>query len=153
MDGLNEPLHPYFMIRPFVFSDLEPILEIERQAFPKSPYDQATFISLHWLHPETFWVYAEPPDRQEDNVLGYLIFSKDGHLISIAVHPQHRRRGIGGKLLKKAMEALQGRGAWAEVRKGNAGAQAFYFKMGFRVIAQVPNYYGNEDALVIQRIP
>jgi ribosomal-protein-alanine N-acetyltransferase len=141
------------MIRSFAFSDLDPILEIERQAFPKSPYDWATFINLHWLYPETFWVYVDPPDRQETEILGYIIFSKDGHIISIAVHPRHRRRGLGGKLLKKAMETLQGKRVWAEVRKGNEGAQVFYFKMGFRIIGQVPNYYGNEDALIIQWTP
>ena len=141
------------MIRSFVLSDLDPILEIERQAFPKSPYGWATFINLHWLYPETFWVDVGPPDRQEGKVLGYIIFSKEGHIISIAVHPQHRREGIGAKILKKAMETLQGKKVWAEVRKGNKGAHTFYFKMGFRVIGQVPNYYGNEDALIIQWTP
>jgi ribosomal protein S18 acetylase RimI-like enzyme len=41
----------------------------------------------------------------------------------------------------------------AEVRRSNVGAQVFYARMGFRTIGVVPNYYGNEDALIIQWTP
>ena len=88
------------MIRSFTFSDLDRILQIELQSFPKSPYDWATFINLHYLYPETFLVYVRPTlDRKEGHILGYIVFTKEGHIISIAVHPQHRRRGIGKELL------------------------------------------------------
>jgi len=33
-----------FMIRKFSFSDLEDILGIEKEAFPKSPYSRFTFL-------------------------------------------------------------------------------------------------------------
>jgi ribosomal-protein-alanine N-acetyltransferase len=82
--------------------------------------------------------------------LAYLVFSRDGHIISIAVHPQHRRRGIGRKLLEKAIDTYHLKNLWAEVRKSNEGAQTFYFRMGFQIIGVVPNYYGNEDALIVQ---
>lgn len=139
------------MIRPFSFSDLNRILEIERQAFPKSPYDWTTFINLHWLYPETFWVYINTESgREENQILAYLVFSRDGHIISIAVHPQHRRRGIGKKLLEKAIDSYHLKKLWAEVRKSNEGAQTFYLRMGFQIIGVVANYYGNEDALIVQ---
>jgi ribosomal-protein-alanine N-acetyltransferase len=140
------------MIRPFSFSDLERILQIERQSFPKSPYDWATFIHLHWLYPDTFWVYTDTPHGQEEKrILGYIVFSRDGHIISIAIDPKHRRRGIGKELLEKAIGTLPSKRVWAEVRKSNSGAQAFYLKLGFRVMDVVLNYYGNEDALIVQR--
>ncbi len=142
------------MIRPFTFSDLDRILQIELQSFPKSPYDWNTFIHLHYLYPETFWVYVGPSqDLQEDQILGYIVFSKDGHIISIAVHPKHRRKGIGTDLLERAMENLPLKKVWAEVRRSNQGAQAFYLHMGFQIAGVVANYYGNEDALIVQRTP
>jgi ribosomal protein S18 acetylase RimI-like enzyme len=49
------------------------------------------------------------------------------------------------------METPQLKKVWAEVRRSNLGAQAFYLKMGFQITGVVPNYYGNEDALIIQR--
>jgi ribosomal-protein-alanine N-acetyltransferase len=142
------------MIRPFTFSDLDRILQIELQSFPKSPYDWATFINLHYLYPETFLVYVSPTlDRREGQIFGYIVFSKEGHIISIAVHPQHRRRGIGKELLQMAMKNPPFKKLWAEVRRSNQGAQAFYLRMGFRIKGVVPNYYGNEDALIVQWTP
>jgi len=142
------------MIRPFTFSDINYILQIELQSFPKSPYDWATFINLHYLYPETFLVYISPTqDHQEGQILGYIIFSEDGHIISIAVHPKRRRRGIGKRLLERAMKDPLLKKVWAEVRRSNQGAQAFYFHMGFQITGVVPNYYGNEDALIVQWTP
>jgi [ribosomal protein S18]-alanine N-acetyltransferase len=142
------------MIRPFSFSDLDSILQIESQSFPKSPYDWATFLNLHTLYPETFLVYVNTNrGRTKEEIMGYVIFTQDGHIISIAVHPQHRRKGIGGKLLQRAMEAPQRNRVWAEVRRSNHGAQAFYSKMGFQIKGLIPNYYGKEDALIIQWTP
>ena len=141
------------MIQLFSLSDLESILQIENQSFPKSPYDWITFLNLHYLYRETFWVYINTSHGQkEEKILGYIIFSQDGHIISIAVHPHHRRKGIAKELLQRAMKASHLQRVWAEVRTSNQGAQAFYSKMGFRVTGMVPNYYGNEDALIIQWI-
>ncbi len=141
-------------IRPFVLSDLNPLLQIENLSFPKSPYDRATFLDLYDLYRETFWVITETKNiPNEEEMLGYIVFTQDGHIISIAVHPLHRRKGIGTKLLQKAMEAPYVRGVWAEVRRSNRGAQAFYTKMGFQIIGKVPNYYGNEDALIVHWKP
>jgi ribosomal protein S18 acetylase RimI-like enzyme len=196
------------MIRPFSFPDLDSVLQIEGQSFPKSPYDWTTFLNLHAFYPETFLVCINPPtprpeasgspstrafdlsssrraqaeglgvdperrlptrpegrgldaiervntnhDRKEEEILGYIIFTMEGHVISIAVHPQHRRKGIGTQLLQKAMKNPHLKKIWAEVRRSNQGAQAFYFNMGFQITGMVPNYYGNEDALIIQWIP
>ena len=139
------------MIRPFSAFDLDHILEIERQAFPKSPYDWATFINLHCLYPETFWVDVETTLNQgEDLIRGYIIFSEDGHIISIAVHPLWRRKEIGKKLLERVIKYPRMKKVWAEVRKSNKGAQAFYLRMGFRVVGRIPGYYGDEDALLVR---
>jgi len=142
------------MIRPFTFSDLDRILQIELQSFPKSPYDWATFVNLHYLYPETFLVYVDKTrDREEGQIGGYLIFSPDGHIISIAVHPHDRRKGIGKELLQRVMDAAPHKRIWAEVRKSNQGAQAFYLRMGFQITGVVPSYYGNEDALIVRSRP
>jgi ribosomal-protein-alanine N-acetyltransferase len=142
------------MIRHFLFSDLDSILQIESQSFPKSPYDWTTFLNLHTLYPETFLVYVHTDhDRKEEEILGYIIFTQEGHIISIAVHPLDRRKGIGTQLLQRAMRIPHLKKVWAEVRKSNQGAQAFYNKLGFQIAGVVPNYYGNEDALIVQWTP
>jgi ribosomal-protein-alanine N-acetyltransferase len=142
------------MIRPFSFSDLDSILQIENQSFPKSPYNWTTFLNLHYLYPETFLVYVNTSrGRKKEEILGYIIFTQDGHIISIAVHPQDRRKGIGAQLLQRAMKTPHLKKVWAEVRRSNQGAQAFYAKLGFQITGSIPNYYGNEDALIVQWTP
>ena len=142
------------MIRPFSLTDLDRILRIEHLSFPKSPYDGMTFVQLHWLHPGTFLVYVgKGSKREQDQLLGYLIFSRDGHIISIAVHPHHRRKGIGKELIEEAVQRFPFKKLWAEVRRSNGGAQAFYLKLGFKIVDEIPNYYGNEDALIVTWIP
>jgi len=99
-------------------------------------------------------VYASTTHGQKgEKILGYIIFSQDGHIISIAVQPHHRRKGIGRELLLRAMKTSHLKKVWAEVRRGNQGAQAFYSKMGFQMTGLVPNYYGNEDALIVRWTP
>ena len=142
------------MIRLFSLDDLDSILQIESQSSPKSPYDWITFLNLHHLYPETFLVYEwvdADHRREEEKIFGYIIFSQDGHIISIAVHPQHRKKGIGEQLLQRALKTSHPRKVWAEVRRGNQGAQIFYFKMGFQFTGMVPDYYGNEAALIVER--
>jgi [ribosomal protein S18]-alanine N-acetyltransferase len=139
------------MIRRFSFSDIDRILEIEGGAFPKSPYDRATFVSLYWLYPETFLVFVESSgDEGDETILGYIIFSRDGHLVSLAVDPACRRRGIATKLVERVFAFPHIKKVLAEVRTRNRGAQAFYSAMGFRIVGRISNYYGNEDALVVE---
>ncbi len=140
------------MIRRFHYADLDRILEIERHAFPKSPYDRGTFVSLQWLYPDSFLVYVQiDSDRKESEIVGYIVFSRDGHIISIAVDPLWRRKGVGRALVETIFQDSRIRKVWAEVRTSNTGAQAFYRRLGFEVIGRAPNYYGDEDALIIQR--
>jgi hypothetical protein len=61
------------MIRPFSSSDLDSILQIERQSFPKSPYDWTIFLNLYTLYPKTFLVYAHTTyDQKEVEIWGYI---------------------------------------------------------------------------------
>ena len=142
------------MIRSFTLPDLNFLLDIEQQSFPKSAYDSKTLMGLYAAYPETFGVYLDQAlEPRGKKILGYIVFSKGGHILSIAVHPAYRRRGIGKALYEKAIGTLRGRKVWAEVRETNLGAQAFYFKLGFRVTGRVPRYYRDEDALIIQQFP
>jgi ribosomal-protein-alanine N-acetyltransferase len=142
------------MIRPFVYADLNRILQIEQHSFPKSPYPWTAFLHFHYLYPETFLVYVNTIDNQKKGrILGYITYSPDGHIISIAVDPKHRRKGIGKKLLETAICTPHVKKVWAEMRRSNQGAQAFYLKLGFKIVGEVSNYYGDEDALIIERTP
>lgn len=72
-------------------------------------------------------------------VVGTVMGGWDGHrgwVYSVAVRPDHRRRGIGSMLLGRLEELLAARGCLKvnlQVRSSNAGVVAFYETLGFRV--------------------
>ena len=130
-------------IRRFRVEDLEEIMVIESLAFPKSPYPQEVFIYYALDINSNFLVY-----EMNGKVVGYIIFQNDGHVISIAVHPEWRRKGIGTELMKKVFEKTGGRSR-IEVRVSNTTAIEFYKKLGFVFKKRRRRYYGTEDAFVM----
>jgi len=133
------------MIRRFQPGDLKQILHIEDHAFPKSSYTAEMLRRCHRIFPETFLVF------EEQMVLGYIIFNSDGHVISIAVDPFHRREGIGKHLMDVCESQCRADRLLVEVREGNTGAQEFYRNLGFQVTAKVRFYYDEEDAYVMEK--
>jgi len=133
------------MIRRFELRDLEEVLQIEAQAFPKSSYTREMFLHYYRVHPETFLVF------EEDRVWGYIIFKPDGHVISLAVAPPSRRRGVGRRLMEACESMCRTGRLRVEVREGNTGAQSFYKSLGFQLKSRIPFYYGTEDAYVMEK--
>lgn len=129
-------------IRKITASDLKRVEEIENDSFPKTPYDTLTFIAYWTSYPDSFLVY------DDGRIKGYIIFDPyDGHIISIAIDPQFRRRGIGRKLVSEVLKKA-GK-AYVEVRESNKEAIKFYKRLGFEKVDRVSNYYGTEDALIL----
>ena len=75
----------------------------------------------------------------------------EAHLMTIAVHPDARRRGLGSALLKAIELAAADAGAQymaLECRAGNKNAQRFYEKNGYKCVGLQKGYYTDtgEDA-------
>lgn len=138
-------------IREFKNDDMENILIIEEKSFTeKQRYDIRIFERLFRKNPELFLV-ADICGK----VVGYVIASyiEDfGHIVSIAVHPDYRNRGIGSKLLEAIEKKLISRGIriiTLEVSINNKTAIKMYRKHGYKSVKKLRNYYGNEDALLM----
>lgn len=77
-----------------------------------------------------------------------------GHLVSIAVKREYRRRGIGSALLRRTIEVVSGRynanSIYLEVRVSNEPAIRLYEKHGFVKARVVSGYYSDgEDAYIM----
>lgn len=75
------------------------------------------------------------------------------HITAVAVHPDHRRLGLGRLVLEGLLSlALQAGAARAtlEVAKTNGAARALYAALGFKEIAIRRDYYRNGDDALIQ---
>ena len=139
------------MIRKFRWSDLDAILRIEKKAFPKSPYSRFTFLYYASAYRDNFLVYVHEDKRKGLNkIVGYIIFYSEGHIVSIAVHPAYRGRGIGTELVGEVLKVTKGN-ASVEARESNEVAKEFYKHLGFSLQSIIPKYYGDEDALLMIR--
>ena len=77
----------------------------------------------------------------------------EGHIMDIAVHPNHRRQGIGEKLTAMLIDWCRRENMTCitlEVRRGNTAARGLYEKLGFVVCGERKRYYDNtEDAIIM----
>jgi ribosomal-protein-alanine N-acetyltransferase len=77
------------------------------------------------------------------------------HILSFAVHPDHRRKGIGTAMTDKLVSKLayQRRNRIVlEVRETNLPAQLFFRQLGFRATGVLKSFYEDtpEDAFLMQ---
>jgi ribosomal-protein-alanine N-acetyltransferase len=143
--------------RPLALADLNAIEKIERRAYP-TPWSRSMFAGeLSKPSSICLGAFAE----EDDALVGYAIVSRyvdAWHVMNIAVHPDHRRRGIARRLLEHLFEQTVGegrRGYTLEVRVSNAGAIQLYERMGFKARGVRRGYYtdNREDALIMWRDP
>ena len=128
-------------------------LEIERASYPR-PWTMTVF------HDELDQVGAglrhyvvAKLGRAVVGYAGLMFVVDEAHVTNVAVHPDHRRRGIATRLmLELADVAIRRRCvAWTlEVRASSTGAQALYRAFGFVPAGVRAKYYENsEDAIVM----
>ena len=131
-----------FRVRRAQKQDLRRILRIEQASFGTDAWDSKLFREYLRHCPQLFLV-AETSAR----LAGYIITSigeGKAELVSIAVSPAFRRRGIGKLLLNQTLARLERRdiGAWwLMVRTTNESAIRFYRRFGFVLARLVKNYY------------
>lgn len=86
---------------------------------------------------------------------GMLITVDEGQITNIAVHPDHRRQGLGRAILRallKHAKTAHLSSVTLEVRPSNTAAIALYKKNGFTEIGRRKAFYSKptEDALIME---
>jgi ribosomal-protein-alanine N-acetyltransferase len=138
------------VIRKFQPQDFQQVLEIEQEAFNEhNPY---LYMHFYEMNADTFLV-AEHRGKILGFIVG-LIIDGTGKIFSIAVHRNHRQRGIGSMLLGALSNIFQESRiteVYLEVRETNHPARRFYEKHGFTPIALEPAYYNDGENAIIMR--
>ena len=152
-----------FKLRKFLPDDLQNVMQINRVCLPEN-YSDFFFMDLHQRFPETFIVAEE-----DGKIAGYIMcrievglsnfgFSgliRKGHVVSIAVLPQYRRKGGAQALITRALDGMQfykAKQCFLEVRVTNDAATSLYKKLGFEVSRTIEGYYSDgEDAYVMTK--
>jgi ribosomal-protein-alanine N-acetyltransferase len=152
-----------FTIRKFTPNDLQSVMNINRAALPEN-YTDYFFMDLHERFPEAF-IVAE----QDGEIVGYIMnrvevglsnlglggLVRKGHVVSIAVMPQSRRKGVAQGLINAAIEGLRfykAKQLYLEVRVTNEAGISLYKKLGFEISRTINGYYSDgEDAYVMTK--
>lgn len=140
--------------REMTFDDLDKVLFIEQASYG-APWSRNMFVEE----------ISNPVSRAlvfelHTCLVGYVCFweiGDEGHVLNIAVHPDHRRQGIGSAILKIVDAACKGKGIariLLDVGRRNIPARKLYKKMGFKAIGFRKNYYTElgDDALLMEKL-
>ncbi len=163
-------ISPGFSLRTYIPADFNAIWELDQLCFePKIAYPKAEL--RHFLRsPGAFTVVAEEPVavkrllkskkavEKATKVAGFIlthVYPHHGHIITIDVHADQRRAGLGSLLLEAAedrLRTLDKRAVLLEVAVDNLPALKFYKRHGYSVIKTIPGYYANGlDALAMAK--
>ena len=131
-------------------SDLKTMCAIERASFP-TPWSER-LIAGELRQPDATYLVATQ-DGEVAGFVGLWHVLGEGHICTLAVDPQHRRRGLGELLALAALRHAIEIGAdvvHLEYRVGNDAAARLYDKLGFERVGVRERYYSDtgEDAVL-----
>lgn len=133
-------------------SDLEEVMRIEKASFSKYPFPIEVFEEL-FKRCSKYFLIAEYKGGVSGYVCGRLVGKNLGEVVSIAVEPGLRRRGIGRMLmleLESRFREDRVKTVRLEVGVDNDAAIRLYESLGYETIGLRRKYYPDgSDALIM----
>jgi ribosomal-protein-alanine N-acetyltransferase len=135
-----------FVVQRVSMKDLGVLYRIEQECFTVEAFSKRYIASLLGT-PESVSLLA----RHDGEVVGFVIglvsvygTTKIGHIMTIDVLPEYRRRGVGLTLLSEIEEEFKNMGVrvcFLEVREDNVAAKRLYQKSGYVEVERLEDYY------------
>ncbi len=143
-------------IRPLTLAHLPEVLRLNIRCFRNGDnYTKHTFEYL--LNQPKTLSYQMVTAWNEIVGFAFVMVTENnaGHLTTIGVAPEHRRRRIAVRLLGHIEAAMRKREVGTimlEVRIGNTTAQQLYRSLGYTIVQRVGKYYSNgEDCFLMMK--
>jgi [ribosomal protein S18]-alanine N-acetyltransferase len=136
-------------VRPMTPEDIPAVAAMERVAFT-DPWSVNAFHEELAAAGRRYLVVEEG-----EAIVGYgglLVVGEDTHIVTLAVAPGDRGRGLGTRLMVALVEEALAAGSshlTLEVRVSNETAQRLYHRFGFETVGLRRHYYRDEDALIM----
>ncbi|MEP6904071.1 MAG: ribosomal protein S18-alanine N-acetyltransferase [Actinomycetota bacterium] len=142
-----------YEIHPLTEKYLKEVMRLNLRCFKKGEnYNKHTFSYL-LNEPTTLSYRVETMTEQIVGFIFVMTNSGTGHITTIGVAPEHRRRGLAEKMLLHSEVALQRRDITTislEVRVSNIAAQSLYRGLNYTIVQRLNNYYNNgEDGFLM----
>ena len=143
---------PGILVRKLATPDVSAVVAILHESPEAAAWSRDSLLRMVSAGGASMWV----ADR-DGSVAGFLIgrsVADEFEIQNMAVAPDHRRHGVGSKLLESALEFshMAGiAGVYLEVRASNARAIALYNRHGFTECGSRAGYYRDpvEDAILL----
>ncbi len=134
-------------IRPLTVAQLDECWRLDQRCFiDGEAYSRETFEYLLTSADSVSYRAVTPEGAMVGFIVGLVEPDHTGHITTLGVAPEHRRRRIAERMLLKAEDGFRRRRvrmARLEVRSINTGAQELYVKLGYAVTQRLPRYYSN----------
>lgn len=142
-------------LREYRARDFARLCELDRMCFPEGIAYTPEEIALGLAQPGALALLAEAENRVVAFVLATQHRRALGHIVTIDVHPEFRRQGIGQRLMDLAEQRLKQQGALRvilEASTQNEPAFAFYRQRGYVQKHLLQDYYRDgTDAYLMEK--
>ena len=134
-------------VRPLSVSQLDECWRLDQRCFVDGEaYSRDTFEYLLTAPEAVSYRVVTQNGSMVGFVIGLLEPDHTGHITTVGVAPEHRRRHLAKRLMQKVEEGFRRRNiriVRLEVRALNVSAQQLYLSLGYTVTQRLPKYYSN----------
>ena len=139
-------------IRRMTLEDIPAVIVLDKLSF-SLPWPERSFRFELTDNPASRCWVVELDGKVVGMIVAWMLVD-EAHIATISTHPDHRRQGIGRKLLTHALRYMSKEGAvssFLEVRENNIAAQEMYRKFGYEAVGRRKKYYKDtdEDAILM----
>jgi len=142
------------------------VIEIDKKVFKRFQKDILSIEKSSFITPWGLTQFVDELNNpyshmwgliEEEDLIGYICFwtvLDEVHIMSIAIRPDMRRKGMAKFLLKELIKSAEQNNIskiWLEVRPSNKVAISLYENLGFKKVGVRKGYYSDthEDAIVM----
>jgi len=162
----QEGLPEGFILRPGVPADAKSFHKLDHICFPPQVAFSLALFRFHLKDQASINLVAQKAadaPLAKSALAGFIVahvFGKSGQIVTMDIHPDYRRMGIGSVLIDKcetAMREKEAKESLLQVAVGNEPALALYRKKGYRPIGVIRGYYpypppSGTDAVYMEKI-
>ncbi|HMF57890.1 MAG TPA: N-acetyltransferase [Pyrinomonadaceae bacterium] len=134
-------------VRPLTIAQLDECWRLDQRCFiDGEAYSRETFEYLLTAPESVSYRAVTPSGHMVGFIVGLVEPDHTGHITTVGVSPEHRRRGVAQRMMHKVEDGFRRRNVRLvrlEVRSVNTGAQRLYNRLGYSVTQRLSRYYSN----------
>ena len=136
-----------YELRPLTISQLDEVWRLDQRCFiDGEAYSRETFDYLLTAPESVSFRAVTAGGVMAGFVIGLVEPDHTGHVTTVGVAPEHRRRNLAKRLMGQVEDGFRKRNVRLvrlEVRTMNIAAQKLYESLGYTITQKLPKYYSN----------